>query len=182
MAHALKPGAPLAFTFHHNKLEAYAAVAVAILDAGLTCTATIPCPAEMRGSIHIHGTGSSIVDTVFVCRAHGRVRRRQLCETAEDLTELVRDELAQLRAAGTKPTAGDIRCIVFGHLARIAVWRLRNGWDVTRPTSERRERFAAAIGSFGGAQSIIDSLASASNRLPPTAPTFARREHDAVPL
>ena len=35
MARALKPGAPLAFTFHHNKIESYASVAVAILDAGL---------------------------------------------------------------------------------------------------------------------------------------------------
>lgn len=182
VALALKPGAPLAFTFHHNKLEAYAAVAVAILDAGLTCTAAIPCPAEMGGSIHIHGTGSSIVDTVFVCRVHGRVRRRQLCETAEGLATLVRDDLAQLRTAGMKPTAGDIRCIVFGHLTRIAVWRLRDGWDLTRPTLERRERFAAAVGSFGDPQSIIDRLAPAPNRDPPAAPVFAQREHHAVPL
>jgi hypothetical protein len=59
----LKPGAPLAFTFHHNELEAYQSIGVAI-----TCTQALPCPAEMGGSIHIHGTGSSIVDTVFVCR------------------------------------------------------------------------------------------------------------------
>ena len=67
MARALKPGAPLAFTFHHNKLDAYFAV-VAMLDSGLICSASLPCPAEMGGSIHIHGTASSIVDTVFVCR------------------------------------------------------------------------------------------------------------------
>jgi adenine-specific DNA methylase len=60
MAAALKPGGPLAFTFHHNKLEAYYAVGMAILDAGLVCTASFPCPAEMGGSIHIHGTTSSI--------------------------------------------------------------------------------------------------------------------------
>ena len=53
MARALKPGAPLAFTYHHNKLEAYHSIGVAILDAGLTCSATLPCPAEMGGSIHI---------------------------------------------------------------------------------------------------------------------------------
>lgn len=182
VARALKPGAPLAFTFHHNKFEAYTAVGVAILDAGLTCTATIPCPAEMGGSIHIHGTGSSIVDTVFVCRAHGRVRRRHLCETAEDVTDLVSDELAQLRAAGMKPTAGDIRCMVFGHLARIAVWRLRDGWDVTRPTIERRESCAKAIACFGDIQSIISMLAPTLDRHLPAAPIFSRRERDAVPL
>ena len=68
MAEAMKPGAPLAFTFHHNELAAYGPVAMAILDAGLTCTAALPCPAEMSASIHISGTKSSIVDTVFVCR------------------------------------------------------------------------------------------------------------------
>ena len=67
MARALKPGAPLVFTYHHNKLEAYYAIGVAILDAGLACTAALPCPAEMGGSIQIHGTASSIIDTVFVC-------------------------------------------------------------------------------------------------------------------
>jgi len=47
MAKALKPGAPLAFTYHHNTIEAYYPVAVAVLDAGLTCSASLPCPGEM---------------------------------------------------------------------------------------------------------------------------------------
>jgi adenine-specific DNA methylase len=67
MAKALKPGAPLAFTYHHNDLKAYYPVGVAILDSGLTCSATLPSPAEMGASIHINGTGSSIIDTVC-CR------------------------------------------------------------------------------------------------------------------
>jgi putative DNA methylase len=182
VARALKPGAPLAFTFHHNKIEAYSAVAVAVLDAGLTCTATIPCPAEMGGSIHIHGTGSSIVDTVFVCRAHGRVRRSQLCETSAELTQLVNDELAQLRAASMKPSSGDIRCIVFGHLTRIAIWRLRESWDSTRPTSERLKRFAIAAAALGDAQLIIRALAPAVHRTPVPAPQFPHRRRDAVSL
>jgi putative DNA methylase len=82
MAWALKPGAPLAFTYHHNKIAAYQAIAVAILDAGLTCSAALPCPAEMGGSIHIHGTGSSIVDTVFVCRSTGETARPGLCKNS----------------------------------------------------------------------------------------------------
>ena len=78
MARALKPDAPLAFTYHHNKLEAYSAVGVAILDSGLTGSASLPCPAEMGSSIHIHGTASSIVDTVF---GHYQVNASQ-AETA----------------------------------------------------------------------------------------------------
>ncbi|MGB9846535.1 MAG: DUF1156 domain-containing protein, partial [Desulfotomaculales bacterium] len=75
---ALKHGAPFVFTFHHNSIEAYYPVAVALLDAGLVCTSSIPCPAEMSASIHINGTGSSIVDTVFVNRLTGTIRRSTL--------------------------------------------------------------------------------------------------------
>ena len=82
MAQALKPGAPLVFTYHHNQQDAYLAVGMAILDAGLTCSASLPCPAEMGGSIHIHGTGSSIVDTVFVCRQSGTTPRSWLFHDA----------------------------------------------------------------------------------------------------
>ncbi len=66
MAQALKPGAPFVFTYHHNSLEAYYPIAVAILDAGLTCSASLPCPAEMGGSIHINKTGSSIIDRCII--------------------------------------------------------------------------------------------------------------------
>jgi putative DNA methylase len=161
MARALKPGAPLAFTFHHNRIEAYHAVGVALLDAGLTCSATLPCPAEMGGSIHIHGTGSSIVDSVFVCRTQGRTKRGQLFESFAELTEIVRIELAQLRIAGMKPSAGDIRCIVFGHLTRMATWRLRKDWSPALPTAARLDRFARAVAVFGDPKSLIETLAGA---------------------
>ena len=135
MAHALKPGGPLAFTFHHNKLEAYYAVGIAILDSGLVCSASLPCPAEMGGSIHIHGTASSIIDTVFVCRSTGSVRRRWLADTLDDVVSIVADDLALLAAGGCTPTRGDTRCIVFGHLTRLAVWNLRLTWDRAFTTS-----------------------------------------------
>jgi len=158
MGRALKPRAPLAFTFHHNRVEAYYAVGVAILDAKLLCSATLPCPAEMSGSIHIHGTGSSIVDTIFVCRQHGHVRRGYLFDTPAQLVDLVAADLGQLRAAGVKPTVGDTRCIVFGHLTRMCVWKLRVAWDTDSPTRERLARFAAAVAEYGDPQAVINSL------------------------
>ena len=112
MVYALKPGAPFVFTYHHNTLEAYYPIAVAILDAGLTCSASFPCPAEMGGSIHINKTGSSIIDTVFVCRVTGKVPRRWITETPEGIADLVRDDIAHLRAGQVLPTQGDIRCII----------------------------------------------------------------------
>ena len=137
MARALKPGAPLAFTYHHNKLDAYCAVGVAILDAGLVCSASLPCPAEMGGSIHIHGTSSSIIDTVFVCRNSGTTPESWLFDTPERLVEIVGEDLAQLASTGRTPTYGDTRCIVLGHLTRMAVWVLRDGWEGFRPTAAK---------------------------------------------
>jgi hypothetical protein len=140
----------------------------------------------MGGSIHIHGTGSSIVDTIFVCRSHGFVRRSHLFRTSAELSDLVRSEVDQLRKAGVKPTAGDVRCIVYGHLTRMGVWNLRTGWDTTLPTHERLARFAAAVAAFGNPRIVIDLL-SDSLHLPATRVAepiefYGPEEHDAVPF
>jgi putative DNA methylase len=182
MSHGLKPGAPLAFTFHHNRIEPYQAVGVAILDAGLTCLATLPCPAEMGGSIHIHGTGSSIVDTVFVCRTQGRTRAGQAFDSLDGLEPVMQGELSMLRVAGMKPTAGDIRCMVFGHLARYAIGRLRKSWDADVPTAARLERFARMAASLGDCQPLIDRLATAPvvTGIPRQMPLFPQDDRDAV--
>ncbi len=103
MAKALKPGSPLAFTYHHNQLEAYFPVAVAILDAGLVCSASLPCPAEMGASIHINGTGSSIIDTVFVCRSTGSFPRRWLADNAAALARVVAEDLPSLELGKSSP-------------------------------------------------------------------------------
>lgn len=137
MAHALKPGRPLSFTYHHNRLDAYHPVAVAILDAGLVCSAALPCPAEMGASIHISGTGSSVVDTVFVCRSTGSVSRQTLADSTEGFARLVAEDLDKLRAGGLKPTRGDIRCLVFGHLVRMAVWGLHGVWEREEPVKRK---------------------------------------------
>lgn len=178
MARALKPGAPLAFTYHHNKLEAYFAVGVAILDSGLTCSASLPCPAEMGGSIHIHGTASSIVDTVFVCRDQGQAPRQWLFESAGQLATIVARDLAQLAEAGRKPTRGDTRCIIFGHLTRMAVWNLRKGWDPGSPTAEKIECFAQAVTQLADPEKLLDHLASGKRVSVPAGPLFATAESD----
>lgn len=161
MAAALKPGAPLAFTYHHNKQEAYLAAAMGILDAGLTCTASLPCPAEMGGSIHIHGTGSSIVDTVFICRDVRAAPNYTLVENAAQLATLMTRELAELTAAGMKPTAGDIRCIAFGHIARMAIWKLRPGWKISRPTTEKLEAIRVAMDGIATVEDVRAALEGA---------------------
>jgi adenine-specific DNA methylase len=158
VARALKPGAPLVFTYHHNQQQPYLAAGMAILDAGLTCSASLPCPAEMGGSIHIRGTGSSIVDTVFVCRDHGMMRRAWLFEDAEGLVGIMANELAELRAAGMKPTEGDMRCMALGHMTRMTIWRLRASWDAGLPTKRKLTIFREAMNGIATLDQVTRRL------------------------
>ena len=159
MTRALKPGSPFVFTYHHNTLEAYLPVAVALLDAGLVCTASLPCPGEMGGSIHIRGTESSVVDTVFVCRTTGTVRRRWLVKKAEEIAALVTKDLQDLREGGVRVTRGDARCVAYGHLIRLAVWHLRHGWNLSATWTEKLACVRRAIAEMGGFEAIEPYLA-----------------------
>ncbi len=137
MARALKPGAPLVSTYHHNRLDAYCAVGVAILDARLVCSASLPCPSEMGGSIHIHGTNSSIIDTVFVCHRSGEMSKHSVFDSRERLLKIVNQALACVAAGGRMASFGDTRCIILGHLTRIAVWELRSDWNSSRSAKRK---------------------------------------------
>jgi putative DNA methylase len=166
MVHAMKPGAPLVFTYHHNRLEAYYPVAVAILDAGLTCSASFPCPAEMGASIHIGGTSSSIIDTIFVCRTTGSIPRRWLQDAPEGVAGLVEEDVQKLELGGVKPTSGDVRCILLGHLIRLAIWALRREWNGGLNTMERLAAVSQWIREFGGLSSVEKHLADVLFRRP----------------
>ena len=60
-----------------------------------------------------------------------------------------------------KPTAGDIRCMVFGHVARYAICRLRKSWNADVPAAARLERFSRVVTSLGDHQPLINRLAAA---------------------
>ena len=150
MADALKPGGPLVFTYHHNDLAAYCPIAVAILDTGLICSASLPCPAEMGGSIHINGTGSSIIDTVFVCRSTGTVPGTWLVDSAKGVAGLVKEDLSKLLAGNVKYSFGDMRCIAYGHLVRLAIWHLRKAWDKNTDINKRISAVSSWLNDFGG--------------------------------
>ena len=160
MANALKPGAPLVFTYHHNRRSAYHAIAVAILDAGLMVTATIPCPAEMSGSIHISGTKSAIVDSVFVCRPGRDEGDGGSPGDSRCLEDILAIDVDNLRAGGVKLRAGDVRCLALGHLARLAVADLRASWDTTIPTGSRIARVAESMDRVADIDSVVDRVLS----------------------
>ena len=131
-AAALKPGAPFVFTYHHNDPTAYVAVVVAILDAELDCTATLPAAAEMSASLHILGTKSSVLDSVFVCRPSTAGH-----PTGANIRKALEQDAALMAAAGVKVSQGDIRCLASGHIARVAINRLRGNWDSSAALSDR---------------------------------------------
>jgi hypothetical protein len=138
-AKALKSSAPFVFTYHHNSPTAYAPLVVAILDAGLQCTATLPAPAEMSASLHIAKSQSSVLDSVFVCRkAIGRLR-------SDAIDKALRQNIAALRNAGLDVTEGDVKCLLAGHIARTAINRLLSAWDREFPLAERMELAANAL-------------------------------------
>ena len=144
MSQAMKPGAPLVFTYHHNSTEAYLPLVVAILDAGLTCTAVLPVPAEMAASLHIAGTKSSILDSVFVCREVGH-------ETmAGSVDERVEADRAAMLEAGYSATADDLLCLRAGHEAARAIRSLIDDWNRALPLEERMRIARSRLIDTGG--------------------------------
>jgi putative DNA methylase len=148
-ARALRDDAPLAFTYHHNQLAAYLPVIVAILNAGLTCTAALAAPAEMGASIHISGTKSSVVDSVFVCRKIPAAARGSFELAVGSVAADVVVDIRELRQGGVRGTAGDIRCITYGHLARRAVHHLCPAWSAGNDTAAQLRQVDAWLqGAF----------------------------------
>jgi hypothetical protein len=148
-AKALKPHAPFVFTYHHNDPAAYVPVIVAILDSGLTCTATLPVAAEMSASLHISGTGSSVLDSVFVCRlAAARGARAARGNATEALLAALVEDASKMRGAGLVLTRGDLRCLAAGHLARLAIGRLIARWNASAPLHDRMALAESALAAI----------------------------------
>jgi adenine-specific DNA methylase len=143
-ARGLRPGGPLVFTYHHNDVRAYVPVVVALLDAGLTCTATLPCPAEMTASLHINGTRSSVMDSIIVARRLAELPKR-LRLGKSFLRRWLENDRKALAAGGVKTTQGDLYCLALGHLARVAVSSLQQEWDATKPVSVKMEAVKATL-------------------------------------
>jgi hypothetical protein len=158
MARALKPGSPFVFTYHHNRLDAYFPVAVAILDSRLTCSATLPCPGEMGASIHINGTGSSIIDTIFVCRSTGTVSRRTIASSPEAIARLVLEDINKLRNGNVKISQGDMRCITYGHLIRLAIWHIRHVWEPGNEIEKKLIMINDQVEKLGGWSGVMEYL------------------------
>ncbi|MEG3057379.1 MAG: hypothetical protein RQM90_15795 [Methanoculleus sp.] len=112
-------------------------------------------------------------------------RNVRISEPYLSLADVVEDEIAQLKRAGMKPTEGDIKCIIYGHLTRMTIQELSGEWNSDLPAGERMERFSEAFLRFGDPQSILDLLIW---RLTSRAPRYTDvqayllEDHDGIPL
>jgi len=122
---------------------AYAPLVVAILDAGMTCTAVLPAPAEMGASLHISGTGSSILDSVFVCRRVAGAT--PVGPSREQLAALLVADCVHMAEGGVRVSAGDVRCLANGRLTALAISRLGGAWTRDAGIDERLEAACAAL-------------------------------------
>ena len=169
-AAALKPGAPFVFTYHHNDPFAYLPIIVSLLDSALDCTATLPAAGEMGASLHISGTGSSVLDSVFVCRR--ATEHRLPTKTQELIAQLARDA-THMRAAGVRVSDGDLRCLVAGHLARVVVNALRPGWDRHAALNERLSRARTELSRHTDDLNVPVVVAATLRRMQKDDPTRA---------
>jgi len=129
---ALKEGKPLIFTYHHNSFEAYYPIAIAVLDSKLLCTTVFPCPSEMIASIHINGTSSSKIDSVFVCRS------KFIKDVSKiNIFEKVMNDCKKLKLSDIKLGVGDVKCIMYGHIISETINDLNDLWDKRKNINEK---------------------------------------------
>ena len=67
-------------------------------------------------------------------------------------------DLDKLRQGGLKPTQGDTRCIIFGHLVRMTVWNLRKAWQPALTATQKLEtvaRHLATLPQLGGIEAML---------------------------
>lgn len=146
---ALKEGAPLVFTYHHNDALAYAPLVVAVLDSKLSCTAVFPAAAEMSASMHIANTSSSILDSVFVCRSVGGEAKldERVCpgSPVDVMVKALVMDAQHMRAAGVRVSTGDLRCLLAGRVAAQAINRLRDQWDAAGEIQRKMQVVGACL-------------------------------------
>jgi hypothetical protein len=77
-----------------------------------------------------------------------------------------------------KPTGGDIRCIVFGHITRMAIWNLRPTWDPAQSAEKKLAIVRANMDAIAIVDDVKAHLEGVSTAQPSmTGGLFGRQEH-----
>lgn len=98
--------------------------------------------------------------------------RRWIVETAEEVAELVASDARDLEAGGVKVTKGDLCCITFGHVIRLAIWYLRHDWDPGLPVDERLKLIHDHVTSRSGVWAVEQHLERMLVAVPPRQPVM----------
>jgi putative DNA methylase len=118
---------------------------------------------------------------VFVCRSTGCFPRALLAATPEMLSDLIARDADSLRQAGVDPSPGDLKCMTFGHLVRLAVWSLRSQWDPDAPTDTKVARVTDWLAAFGRTPSLDHLLRQVIQAAKITSPTVPQETAGADP-
>lgn len=96
--------------------------------------------------MHINGTDSSVLDSVFVSR------REQSSvpplPTTEEFERILLKDLQEVAAGGVRVSLGDTRCLFSGHIARLCAGQLREGWSAEEPLALRLQQAVTELGAL----------------------------------
>ena len=105
-----------------------------------------------------------------------------LFEDAQQLAGIMTRELSDLRAAGMKPTAGDLRCIAYGHITRMAIWNLRPLWDAQQTTEKKLAIIRVAMDAIATVDEVKSCLEGAPTPQPAIKDGLFARQETKEPL
>ena len=93
--------------------------------------------------MHLSGTKSSTVDSIFVCRRIAD-HSEPGAEPLDLLTSAQRD-LQLIQEAGVRISRGDVSSVVLGHATRLAISSCMACWKTEAPLAGRLEQARRAI-------------------------------------
>ena len=99
----------------------------------------------MAASLHIAGTSSSVLDSVFVCRRRDD-RVTHAGDTGDhDIRAALSSDLDSMSDAGLLPRQGDVRCLLAGQIAAHTIRMLAPEWVRSDPLERRMETAATQL-------------------------------------
>ena len=69
-------------------------------------------------------------------------------DVAEECESALAADAANLKLADVRVTPGDLRCLLAGHVARVAIRSLARAWDAGSPLADRMMAAEACIGGI----------------------------------
>ena len=90
----------------------------------------------------------------------------------------MKEDLVKLREGQVKPTAGDIRCITYGHLVRLAIWNLRKSWNKNESITNKLSTVGDWLREFGGWDNVGEYLTNSQAVKSDAPPLFVHEKRE----